>query len=163
TALEQGTKCDVEFRVVLPDGKRRWAASQGDVLRDEQGVPVRIAGTIMDITERKHQEQELRRHAFMFESLSDGVVVFGTDGRVVVPLKDSGGPSIAGVALHRDISERKQMQNRLLFADRMASVGTLAAGVAHEINNPLAFISANLAYMDEQFSELVRRIPDASI
>jgi signal transduction histidine kinase len=40
--------------------------------------------------------------------------------------------------------ERRKMQEQLLIADRMASVGTLAAGVAHEINNPLAALVANL-------------------
>ena len=40
--------------------------------------------------------------------------------------------------------ERRKMQERLFVADRMASVGTLAAGVAHEINNPLAALVANL-------------------
>lgn len=41
-------------------------------------------------------------------------------------------------------AERKKMHEQLLFTDRMVSVGTLAAGVAHEINNPLAVVSANL-------------------
>jgi signal transduction histidine kinase len=43
-----------------------------------------------------------------------------------------------------DIARRKQMQARLLLTDRLASVGTLAAGVAHEINSPLAYVIANL-------------------
>jgi CheY-like chemotaxis protein/anti-sigma regulatory factor (Ser/Thr protein kinase) len=41
------------------------------------------------------------------------------------------------------------MQRRLAIADRMASAGTLAAGVAHELNNPLAFVRANLEYLLE--------------
>ncbi|MEW5849112.1 MAG: response regulator [Myxococcota bacterium] len=53
----------------------------------------------------------------------------------------------------RDVTERKQMQSRLLLADRMASVGTLAAGVAHEINNPLAYVVANLIFVSERLDE----------
>lgn len=43
-----------------------------------------------------------------------------------------------------DVSERKRMQEQLLTADRMASLGMLAAGIAHEINNPLAYVLMNL-------------------
>lgn len=50
----------------------------------------------------------------------------------------------------RDVTERKQMQARVILGDRMASVGTLAAGVAHEINNPLAYVMANLDMIAEE-------------
>ncbi|PRP90107.1 Sporulation kinase A [Enhygromyxa salina] len=43
-----------------------------------------------------------------------------------------------------DTSDRKDLQARLMLSDRMASIGTLAAGVAHEINNPLTYVLANL-------------------
>ncbi|BDG09871.1 hybrid sensor histidine kinase/response regulator [Anaeromyxobacter paludicola] len=58
------------------------------------------------------------------------------------------------LAVLRDITERKQMQSRLALADRMISVGTLAAGVAHELNNPLAYVSANLSFVAEKLGEL---------
>ena len=57
-------------------------------------------------------------------------------------LEYDGRPNV--IAFGRDLTERKQMQARLLLADRMVSVGTLAAGVAHEINNPLAYVMTNL-------------------
>jgi PAS domain S-box-containing protein len=64
----------------------------------------------------------------------------------------------------RDVTERRQLQARLALADRLISVGTLAAGVAHELNNPLAFVSANLAFVSERvgrIAELVARAPAA--
>ncbi len=50
----------------------------------------------------------------------------------------------------RDLTERKHLEGRLLRADRMASLGTLAAGIAHEINNPLAFTLANLQHLEAE-------------
>jgi PAS domain S-box-containing protein len=51
------------------------------------------------------------------------------------------------VAMIRDVSERVRLETQLRQADRMASVGALAAGVAHEINNPLSFVIANLEHL----------------
>jgi len=53
------------------------------------------------------------------------------------------------LAVARDVTERKQLQSRLLLSDRMASIGTLAAGVAHEVNNPLACVKGNLDFLAE--------------
>jgi len=47
-----------------------------------------------------------------------------------------------------DVTERREMQARLMVSDRMASIGTLAAGVAHEINNPLTYIYGNLQLIE---------------
>lgn len=69
---------------------------------------------------------------------------------LMLPLAFDGEPSV--VMICRDITERNQMQARLLLADRMASVGMLAAGVAHEINNPLAYITANLDFAIDQLA-----------
>ena len=60
------------------------------------------------------------------------------------------------VALVEDLTAKRSLEAQLVFADRMASMGTLAAGVAHEINNPLAFITANLEYA---LSELQNQKP----
>jgi signal transduction histidine kinase len=51
-------------------------------------------------------------------------------------------------------AERRKMQEQLLISDRMASVGTLAAGVAHEINNPLAAVVANLELMAKDIARI---------
>ncbi|HEX3597089.1 MAG TPA: ATP-binding protein [Polyangiaceae bacterium] len=56
-----------------------------------------------------------------------------------------GEKALFGVA--HDLSERRRVQAQLVRADRLSSVGTLAAGVAHEINNPLAYLMLNLQYL----------------
>jgi PAS domain S-box-containing protein len=61
-------------------------------------------------------------------------------------LRDSDDRITGYVSVNRDVTERKRIEAQLLLAERMASVGTLAAGVAHEVNNPLAYIVANLAF-----------------
>lgn len=56
----RGRPIDVEFRVVLPQGRIRWIHSRGSTLCDELGRPVRMVGVKVDITERKAAEQRLR-------------------------------------------------------------------------------------------------------
>lgn len=51
----------VDFRIVLPDGTMRFVHDQAKVVRDENGEPLRMVGTLQDITERKQAEEELRR------------------------------------------------------------------------------------------------------
>ena len=53
------------------------------------------------------------------------------------------------VLLVRDVSAERDLQRRLATADRLAAVGTLAAGTAHEINNPLAFVLSNADLLEE--------------
>jgi PAS domain S-box-containing protein len=60
----------------------------------------------------------------------------------------------AVLAVGRDLSGRKHMQTQLVQADRLAAVGTLAAGVAHEINNPLAYVLLNLQYLLRELPQI---------
>jgi len=61
----------------------------------------------------------------------------------------------------RDVTlrvEQKKMQDQLMISDRMVSMGTLAAGVAHEINNPLACVMANLDLATRDVAERAERL-----
>ena len=57
------------------------------------------------------------------------------------------------VLTYSDITDRRGFEARLAVTDRLAAMGTLAAGIAHEINNPLAYITANLAYAEEELGD----------
>jgi two-component system, NtrC family, sensor kinase len=75
-------------------------------------------------------------------------------GEVVsFPLVFDGAPAMVSIA--RDITERKQVQEKLRAADRMVSLGTLAAGLAHEVNNPIAYVLSNLRFIDEELESVV--------
>ncbi len=63
----------------------------------------------------------------------------------VVPVRGADG----AIELHgvvRDITDQQRMKEQLMLADRMVSIGTIAAGVAHEINNPLVVVVTGLEY-----------------
>ncbi len=67
---------------------------------------------------------------------------------VSLPLLFDGAPAVVSIA--RDVTDQRQLQARLTLADRLASVGTLADGIAHEINNPLSFVISNLSFLSEE-------------
>jgi len=58
-------------------------------------------------------------------------------------------------------SEHRELQARLAQTDRLTSLGTLAAGVAHEINNPLAYVLLNLGFLAEELPRLLSNPEDA--
>ncbi len=96
----------------------------------------------------------------------DGEYVSVTAGRRSIvradfaPVRGADGVARGGVCVVEDVTERRKLQARLAQSDRLASVGTLAAGVAHEINNPLAYVLSNLEYARRRFGECASIIDD---
>lgn len=68
---------------------------------------------------------------------------------------------VATMLQHRRlIDENERMQQVIAHNDRLTSLGTLAAGVAHEINNPLAYVMANLEYLQSGLTGLAPPTPE---
>ena len=62
------------------------------------------------------------------------------------------------VASSRDVTERKNLESQLVQAQKLESIGQLAAGIAHEINTPTQYVGDNTRFFQEAFNDLLRLI-----
>ena len=69
------------------------------------------------------------------------------------PIPSAGSQSEAVLVISRDITEHKNIETQLFHAEKLASLGSLSAGVAHEINNPIAIILGFTEVLSERFPE----------
>jgi PAS domain S-box-containing protein len=85
--------------------------------------------------------------------------VSGEERRIVwhhAEVRDAEGRITGTLSSGQDVTERLEMEAQLAQADRLSSMGMLAAGVAHEINNPLAYILYNLESLTEDLPTLLQ-------
>ena len=69
-------------------------------------------------------------------------------------LVQDAGKTLGAVMVFRDTTEQKRLQKQLEVSDRLSALGMMAAGVTHEVNNPLAVISANAEYVIGELTEI---------
>ncbi|WP_420263829.1 PAS domain S-box protein [Candidatus Magnetominusculus dajiuhuensis] len=132
----------IAFRVNTDKSTKRWkreslnARKDGstfpvqltsDVVMEDDGTVAAIATSCEDITERKQMEEKIKQHS---EHLEKEVRARTSE-------------------LSRTLTELQQSQEQLVQSAKMASLGVLTAGVAHEINNPLAFVSGNIGNLEK--------------
>jgi PAS domain S-box-containing protein len=225
-----GGTVEGEYRVLRPDGEIRTVKERAEVIRDAAGKPVRLMGTIHDITELKATEARLRESeeryklaaqgagvglfdwdvptgntyfsSRVYEILGIGAHMLGSsiaglfdqflaedravlqrhlDGRFAAlrrrfdyevrlqePQNGTRWMGIRGLIVYAedrpirlvgsvtDVTDRRQSQEALirqreaLFqSEKMAMFGTLLAGVAHELNNPLSVVIGQIALLRE--------------
>ena len=86
------------------------------------------------------------------------------DGRSIwlrtskVPLRGRDGEVSGLLGTYEDITERKRLEEQLAHAQRLESIGTLAAGMAHEINNPLTYVIGNVEVCREWVHEIAGKL-----
>lgn len=149
----------------------------GVLLLDASGTVLQVNRALCGLVERPHEqlvgapladvldpsETELAEGLLELVAqgpLRDRSVTFQTGDAesVTVTVNASGqrasdGSLSGAVLVARDDRALRMTQAQLQLADRMATMGTLAAGVAHEINNPLSFVLGNLEFIDEELAE----------
>jgi PAS domain S-box-containing protein len=85
-ALAKEPRFQIDCRVIWPDGELRHAVCQGEIYRNEANETVRIIGTVLDITERKRAEEQLRKASLytraLIEASPDPLVTINRDGKI---------------------------------------------------------------------------------
>jgi PAS domain S-box-containing protein len=119
---------ELEHRLLHKDGTYRWILARGAALRHDDGTPCRFAGSHTDITSRKHAEKLLREQNERLEA--------------------------AALTEREAMEALKLAQSRMVQSEKLASLGQMVAGVAHEINNPLSFVGNNIAVLQRDLTDL---------
>ncbi|HEY0466298.1 MAG TPA: response regulator, partial [Polyangiaceae bacterium] len=124
--------------VRAPEARGRYSQQLVKLLNETSGLAIEDAVTTA-LRELKSVQVE-------------GVLI-GADGceHLLVastsPIVDERVRVLGAVMVFQDVTEQKRIQRRLEHADRLASTAAIASGIAHEVNNPLAFVVANLAFV----------------
>ncbi|BBB60585.1 hypothetical protein UNDKW_2312 [Undibacterium sp. KW1] len=114
-----------EYRFMSRAGQYVWMHDMLRLIRDEDGNPVEVIGSLTDITKRKEMEETLFKK--------------GQEQQLL-------------------IKKLQEAHEQLLQSEKMASVGQLAAGIAHEINNPIGFINSNIGSLHNYVEKLLEVI-----
>ncbi|HEY1690892.1 MAG TPA: PAS domain S-box protein [Polyangiaceae bacterium] len=126
-----------------PDGPSLYRVPLSELV-DEHDRPIQEAreSALLARTSMPPQTYRARRFDGTHVVLEVSSVYFEYEGR----------PAVLGIA--RDVTTRKALERQLIQADRLAALGTMAAGVAHEINNPLAYVMLNLEWIARKLPEV---------
>ncbi|MCQ8180753.1 bacteriohemerythrin [Methylomonas sp. SURF-1] len=145
-AAGEKTKLKIEYRLLGPESKITWILETAAPRIRRNGEFAGLMGCGMDITLRKKAEAALSR---LNQQLEEQVAARTRELTAANQTLES--EKNQQIELNRQLQEA---QAHLVQAEKMASIGQLAAGVAHEINNPLGYIYSNLNTLQEYIDQL---------
>ena len=116
----------LDMEAIKKDGTKLIYETSMSVIRDAEGTPIGFRGISRDVTKRRQMEAALKTN--QEELIRKNKEIYESRGNVQLTLKK----------LEDAYEELKTSQSKILRQEKMASIGQLAAGVAHEINNPIA-------------------------
>ncbi len=135
-------RIETEVEKQRRDGSTITCILSATPYRSPGGELLGVIEAFHDVTQRKHMEKELRNAYVSSQRLAEQLE------RQNAALQEQHSK------LEVSYAELQNAQSRILQQEKMASIGQLAAGVAHEINNPMGFIASNLGSMNKYLGRL---------
>ena len=132
TRSDSKTVADIEHRIVRRNGEVRHILARTRTVKDDSGRVIKRYGATQDITEQKRADEMLMD---LFKDLEK-----------------------KNVELENTYDELRESQQKIIQQEKMASIGQLAAGIAHEINNPVGFVMSNINSMGKYSERLFQFI-----
>jgi PAS domain S-box-containing protein len=111
----------------------------------EEGRGPMVGVSLLDAYKDSPPVPENVRRALAGETVSYSIAVQGLALDVWLgPLRDAAGKPVGAIGVCTDVTESRRLQTRIIQDDRIHAIGTMAASVAHEINNPLTYVLGGL-------------------
>ena len=154
-AFSQNTGCHIDSEVLWKRDGTSFPAEYWSIPQHKDGTVVGAVVTFLDITERRRTEAALheqaeRLHQEIAERRKAQELLLNQQHQLEV-LNSELEERVAD-----EVRKNREKDQTLMQREKMAAIGQLAAGVAHEINNPMGFISCNLRMLAQYFDQIVQ-------